>query len=719
MTRTNAPRMAIAAAVTAVIGTSAPAMAQLEEVVVTAQKREQGILDVPLSIATLSGERFTSMFEGGADIRALSARVPGLYAESSNGRVAPRFYIRGLGNIDFDLAASQPVSIIMDEVVKENVVLKSFPLFDIERVEVLRGPQGSLFGRNTTAGIVKFDSYKPTQEFEGRLKVDAGSLGTINVEGAVGGGLTDNLTGRVAVLVQNRDDYINNDYTGESDALGGFEENAAKAFLQWDATDSLTFLLGAHYRDLDGTSAIFRANVFDPGSNSLNENYDRETVYFDEGDNNPQEYESTGYNLKIDWDIGGMTLTSITAYDEADGYSLGDIDGGFGAVFLPEMGPGFIPFPSQTADSADTDQLTQEFRLASEYGDRFNWQVGAFYFDSELEVETNPFFIPATTVKHENTTWAVFGQGDYAFTDAWTLTAGLRWTDDEKDFTAPGYSENVSDDQISGDLALSYAADERSLFWAKVGTGFRAPTIQGRDVAFGGAPSVADSETITSFEFGYKSQFFDDTMRFNAALFYYEVEDIQFTAVGGTSNNIQLINADTGTGMGLEMDVEWLLTDNFVMTFGVGYADTEIEDNGLRVGACGSGRCTVTNPVDENGFVLIDGNPFPNAPETTFNVTASYSYPISDASELFVFTDWSYQGDTNIFLYDAKEFQTDGQYEGGFRAGWRRVDRGLEVAVFGRNITDEENVMGAIDFNNLTGFTNEPQVFGVSVSSEF
>ena len=193
---------------------SAPAMAQLEEVVVTAQKREQGILDVPLSIATLSGERFTSMFEGGADIRALSARVPGLYAESSNGRVAPRFYIRGLGNIDFDLAASQPVSIVMDEVVKENVVLKSFPLFDIERVEVLRGPQGSLFGRNTTAGIVKFDSYKPTQEFEGRVKVDAGSLGTINVEGAVGGGLTDTLSGRVAVLVQNRDDYIDNDYTG-------------------------------------------------------------------------------------------------------------------------------------------------------------------------------------------------------------------------------------------------------------------------------------------------------------------------------------------------------------------------------------------------------------------------------------------------------------------------------------------------------------------------
>ncbi len=128
----------------------------LQEIVVTAQRHEQNVQDVPISVSAISGERLASMFEGGDDIRALATRVPSLYAESSNGRLAPRFYIRGLGNTDFDLAASQPVSIIVDDVVLENVVLKSFPLFDIERVEVLRGPQGTLFGRNTPAGIVKF-----------------------------------------------------------------------------------------------------------------------------------------------------------------------------------------------------------------------------------------------------------------------------------------------------------------------------------------------------------------------------------------------------------------------------------------------------------------------------------------------------------------------------------------------------------------------------------
>ncbi|WP_116369097.1 TonB-dependent receptor [Parahaliea mediterranea] len=713
MKRFSPVHLALAAATASAVSAN-PALAQLEEVIVTAQKREQSLIDVPLSVATLSGERFTSLFEGGADIRGLSARVPGLYVESSNGRVAPRFYIRGLGNIDFDLAASQPVSVIMDEVVKENVVLKSFPLFDIDRVEVLRGPQGSLFGRNTTAGIVKFDSNKPTYEPEGHAKVDVGTLGTTNFEGAMSGGLTDTLAGRIAVLYQSREDYIDNDFTGEDDALGGFVEKAAKGFLLWEPNDQFSALLGAHYRDLDGTAAVFRANIFDPGSNDLNDNYDRDTVFFDGGDNNPQQYQNGGANLKLDYDIGAVTLTSITSWDEADGRSLGDIDGGNLVT-----GPGFIPFPSETQDSADVEQFTQELRVSSNSDGAFNWQAGAFYFDGTLDVETDPGFVPPTTVNHDNTTWAVFGQGDLALGELWTLTAGIRYTDDDKDFTAPGYDVSVSDDQVSGDVALSFAVSDNSTLWAKVGTGFRAPTIQGRDVAFGAAPSVADSETIDSIEFGYKAELMNNRLRLNTAVFYYEVSDMQFTAVGGTNNLIQLVNAEQGTGQGIELDVEWAVTDNLQMTFGAAYADTEIEDGDLRVGGCGSGMCTITNPVDENGLVFVDGNPFPNAPETTYNFTLSYSVPVGRESELFAFTDWSYQGDTQIFLYDAVEFRTEDQFEGGVRLGWRLRDGGYEIALFGRNITDEENVQGAIDFNNLTGFTNEPRVWGLSLATRF
>jgi iron complex outermembrane receptor protein len=701
-------------------GASVASAQVLEEVIVTAQKREQSVMDVPISIATVSDESLTAMFEGGADIRALSTRVPGLYIESSNGRVAPRFYIRGLGNADFDLAASQPVSVIMDEVVKENVVLKSFPLFDIDRVEVLRGPQGSLFGRNTTAGIVKFDSFKPTEEFTGRAKVEVGDYGTRNFEAALGGGITDNLQGRVAVLTQNRDDWIDNGYTGERDAIGEIEEKAVKGFLAWQPTDSIDVLLGAHYRDLQGTATPFRANVLTTGSNDLNENYDRDTVYYDGGQGNPQEYDNDGYNLKVGWDIGAFTLTSITAYENANGFSLGDIDGGNLVT-----GPGFIPFPSETKDDADVQQFTQELRINNNDADRLFWQAGVFYFDADLDVKTDPGFVPPTTISHTNEAWAVFGQADYDLADNWTLTAGIRWTYDDKELKAPrGNDQDIDDDQVSGNLSLAYNLSDDSMAWGKIASGFRGPSIQGRDVAFFGQSTVADSETINSIEFGYKAQFLDDRARLNAAVYYYEVDDMQLTAVGGDGNNVSLVNADSANAAGMEMDFQFLINEYVDISFGAAYVDTEIDDSNLEVAACGSGQCTPTDSlrIDANGTTVanVDGNPFPNSPETTLSFTASFRYP-TGRGELFAFTDWAYQGDTNLFLYETQEYNTSDQFEGGLRTGYRQTSGKYEweVAAYVRNITDEENIQGGIDFNNNTAFDNEPRIWGGSFSIGF
>ena len=208
-------------------------------------------------------------------------------------------------------------------------------------------------------------------------------------------------------------------------------------------SDDLSLLFNVHGRDNDGTASVFRANVLGPGSDDFNSNYDRDTVSFDEGDNNPQEAKGLGGSMRVDWDLGEtVTLTSITAYEQTDDRSLGDIDGGFGADFLPFVGPcppgttppPCIPFPSQTQDAIDNlDQLTQEIRLASQASDRMFWQAGVFYFDSEFSVTTTPFFVPPTTVVHENTAWAAFGNLSYDVTDELTLTGGLRYTDDEKD----------------------------------------------------------------------------------------------------------------------------------------------------------------------------------------------------------------------------------------------------------------------------------------------
>ena len=697
---------------------SATDEAGLEDIYVVAQRRSENLQDVPVSASTLDDERLAALTSGGGDVLQLAGRVPGLNVESSNGRVAPRFYIRGLGNTDFDLAASQPVSVIIDDVVQENVALKSFPIFDVEQVEVLRGPQGSLFGRNTPAGIVNFRSVRPSDEFDARLNASYGSFGTSVLDGAVGGGIAPGVSGRVALSYRRRDDWVDNTFNVSE--LGGYDDFAGRAQVLFEPTAEFSALLNLHGRTYEGTSTLFRANVLSTGSNELNGNFDRDSVSYNGGGGNNQAYDQLGGSATLSYDFGGLTLTSITGYETLDGNSRGDIDGGVAGV-----GPGFIPFDSDTTDSIDDlTQFTQELRIASEAG-AFNWQAGIFYFDSELTVSTvGAGFPPLTTLEHTNTSWAVFGQVGYEVNDRLTLSAGLRYTEDEKDLVGvltsiPVAPVNVSDEHLSWDLSAVYEVNPDLNLYGRVATGFRAPTIQGRDVAFFNPPSVANSETILSYEAGVKADLLDNRARVNAAVFYYTIEDQQFSAIGGLGNFNQLVNAAEGEAYGFEIEGEWAATDNLFLTSSFSYKHTEINDSDLVVGPCGSGQCTVRDPGDGLGNVFIDGNPFPQAPEFTFDVTAEYEHPLASGASLFVGTDWTVRGSFNIFLYDAVEYETDTQFEGGLRAGYRSADGRYEGAVFGRNITDEENVIGGIDFNNNTAFVNEPRVIGVSLSARY
>jgi outer membrane receptor protein involved in Fe transport len=730
----NLGRFGGAVSVTALVLSGAlavPAIAQeatndngLDVIIVTAQKRAENIQDVPISISTMDGDNLDNILSGGDDILALSARIPSLNIESSNGRVAPRFYIRGLGNTDFDLAASQPVSVIMDDVVMENVALKSFPLFDVAQVEVLRGPQGTLFGRNTTAGIVKFDSVRPSDEFSANGSVSWGRFNTIRATGAVGGALIENkLSMRISGLYTQRDNWIDNGFTGENNVLGGYEDFAGRVQLLFTPTDRLSVLLIGQARDLDGNSAtLFRANIFDAGSNRLNQNFVRDTVFFDGGNNNFQKYNNTGLTLKTEYEADAVTFTSITSLQTVDGSSIGDIDGGFGASFLPFMGPGFIPFPSTTEGSIKNhNQLTQEFRLASNGSGPAKWQAGAYYFNMDLDLGTNPFFVPETVLKQSNNTWAIFGQGSYDLTDQFTVTAGVRYTEDKKRLGAiatnfPISEVNIKGSKVSWDVSGTYAATDNLNLYARAARGFRAPSIQGRDVAFFGQPSTARSETIDSIETGFKSELLENTLRLNADIYYYRIKNMQLTAIGGAGNFNQLINAKKGIGYGFESDLEWLASDNLMITAGFALNKTEFKDPNLAVPVCGSGLCTPLDPLDANGNALVSGNPFPQAPKITGNFTARYSVPAGENGEFYAFTDWSIQGKTNFFLYESAEFKASGNFEGGLRLGYLRNDDALDVSLYVRNITNEDNVIGGIDFNNLTGFTKGPRTFGLTVS---
>ncbi len=705
---------------------SGSAFAQVDQVIVTAQKREENIQDVPISITAMPADEVNTILQGGGDILSLANRTPGLYAESSNGRTAPRFYIRGLGNTDFALQATQPVSVIMDDVVKENTLLKSFPLFDVEQIEVLRGPQGTLFGRNTTAGIIKLSSVKPSQETDMRFSTSYGTYGSMNTQVAVGGALSDTLSGRVSGALIRRSDYVDNTFTNVKDELGGFEDLAGRAQLLWTPSEQLDVLLDVHARDEEGTATLFRANILTTGSNDVNSNFVKDEVAFDGGGGNPQEINSKGITLNVSYDLGEMTFTSISAFDQATGLSRGDIDGGFGAAFLPFMGPGFIPFPSDTGNEYFTNQYTQEVRLASNGGDAFNWQVGAFVFRSKMKALTDPGFVPPSIIVDHKKAWAIFGQGSYDFNDTTTLTGGVRYTKDKADLSvfnqpgAPVPETKIDAGEISWDVSLNHELNDDVNVYARVARGFRGPSIQGRDVAFFGGVTTADSETIQSYEVGFKSMLADNHLRFNAAAFYYRVKDQQFTAVGGTGNNVGLVNADKGVGYGFEADATWAVTEHFNLTAGFALNETEIKDPNLSVAICGSGQCTPTDTLINIGGTdraLVDGNPFPNAPKITANFIADYKAPINDSMDFVLSFDGSIQGKTNLFLYESLEYNTSGNFELGGKIGLTFDDDKYEIAAFARNFTDEVNVAGGIDFNNNTAFVTEPRIIGIMFSA--
>ncbi len=756
----NRPISSIGAAVVATtVATSlcfsTAALAQgleLEEIIVTATKRSEVLAEVPISISNLSGDRLENRFSGGESILAIASAAPGLYAESSNGRHAPRFYMRGLGNADFDQAASQPVSVVFDEGAMEQVTLKAFPIFDVANIEVIRGPQGTLYGRNTTAGIVKINTHRPEQETSGYIKGSYGSLDTFTLEGAIGGALSKTLSGRISVLRQDRSNWIDNGFTGQDDAIGGFDETAGRVQLFWQPSDNFSALLMHQTRDLGGNSAsAFRANTISPGTNNLNSNFDRDTVYYDGGGGNVAEIDADGTNLTLEWNFGAMTLTSITSYQKATQFARGDIDGGVvdptlsittpegiqcidAGFVIPVFGPArtcpdFIFISSDTGGNNIIKQFSQEFRLASNLDGAFNYQVGAFFFDDELSTSTEFGIGPGardtvvgSIAFHENSTFAVFAQGSWDISEQTNLTIGLRYTDDEKDYTpiiAPASQAaiNLQDDNVSWDISLSHALTEKSQVYGRIAAGFRAPSIQARNAAFGGPVTTAESETILSYEVGYKSDL-SDTFRFSAAAFIYDIDDMQLTAIGGGGNFTTLLNAKGGSGAGVEFEFDWLISESVILSAGFGYADTQIEDDTLSV-STGIGAKTVLDPLNADGNALIDGNPFQHAPEWTLNVELSYEKPLPSGNEVFFFTDWKFKGDTNEFLYESAEYNTSSQFEGGLRVGYRNVEGDWEVALFGRNITDEENVIGGIDFSNTTSFVNEPAVWGIQASKNF
>ncbi len=726
----------------------------IEVIEVTARKRVENVQEVPVAVTALQGDSLDAYSSAAMDIRFLNAKIPSLSVESSFGRTFPRFYMRGLGNSDFDLNASQPVSLVVDDVVQESPILKGFPVFDLERVEVLGGPQGTLFGRNTPAGLVKFDSAKPSQDFDGFASLSYGSKNTSDLRAAVGGGLTDNLSARISVLRQDRDNYIDNKAPGfeQDSVLGGYTDQALRLQFLYEG-DDFDALFNYHMRDLDGKPVAFYGNGIKSGSNDLADNFSRDTVYHDSASRATQQVETEGASLKLTFELDNHTITSITGYESAELFSRADVDGGYGCngfgcppVPLP-TGPGTINLSSETADGIpDHQQITQELRLTSNLDGDLNYQVGLFYFNEDLTIESFSYDALAAfggptglengyVIQEQDTTaWAIFSSVDYSLSDKTSVTVGLRYSDDDKDYNnertqsplsflgAPDYAAgavSTNDSHVSWDISVSHKYTDDINLYARVADTFRAPSIQGRSLfAFDDGISVADSETIISYEAGIKSDILDNMGRINASVFYYTMDDQQLTSVGGDSNTARLLNANETVGYGFEIDSQFILSENWLVTANASYNNTELNDDGLSVPICAS--CTVTDPINGDGMALVDGNSLPHAPEWIFNFTARYAIEIGEG-EFYAYTDWSYRDEISFFLYNSVEFTGEALLEGGLRTGytWDGDDREYEVALFVRNLTDEQQAIGAVDFTNNTAIVNEERFIGAEFKVNF
>ncbi len=709
---------------------------KLETVIVTANRRAESIKEVPMSISAIKGEALDTYTASGQDIRFLSARTPSLNIESDFGRSFPRFYIRGLGNTDFDLNASQPVGLVYDDIVQENPVLKGFPVFDVDQVEILRGPQGTLFGRNSPAGVIKFDSAKPSKRFEGYASVGFGNYGAVNLESAINAPINSDWAARVSAQAQSRNDRVNNPQATGTRSLEGYHDNAARVQLQYKNQD-FTALLNVHGRDMAGNATLFRANIIQKGTNNLVPGFDY-AAYPTDGINK-QTLTSWGSNLHLQWDLKDMSIYAITGYDRAKFYSRADVDGGYGASFALPMGPGFIPFPAETADGVPyLRQMTQEIRVQSTTKDALQWIAGLYYFNESLQVDSFDFnslggnVQDGYAVQHQQAkSYAAFGSVNYAINEQTKVRAGLRYTKDSKDFDAqrlwtPGkpqsaggtklFTTSPSASNLTWDLNGNYALDKQTNLFARIATGYRAPSVQGR-VLFGDGISVARSEKTLSFEAGVKKDILENTAHVDFTVFQYTARDLQLTAGNGSVNQNQLVNADKATGQGFELDLTAKINRNWKAIVGVSYNDTQIKDSALYVVPCGNG-CTVTNPAGPNGTVAINGNPLPRAPKWVGNFSLKYTTQIGDGT-LYAITDWSYKDRYNMFLYAAKEYDAKSMLEGGLRVGYQWADGKYEVAGYARNITNRQQVVAAIDFNNLTGILNEPRSYGVQFKANF
>ncbi len=695
----------------------------LEEIVVTAQKRSESLQDTPIAISAITGDSIEKL--GRDDVAAIAISTPALAYSEAGGEA--QIYLRGVGSNLFTVGADPSVATTLDGVYlgRSNMGLTQF--LDVDRVEVLRGPQGTLYGRNATGGAINIISRMPTNELEGYGSLGFGSFNRRELKAAISGPISERWSGRLALRGLQDDGF-----TDDLDGRGGdkIDDNDMKAVR----------LIG-RYRN-EGFTATFIGDYseFDGGNTSIRpiDNLGAARVLGAV----PTEFGDTRNNVPsfFNWQTGGVTatfewaatdnitVTSITAYRSWDSDFLFNTDGTEIEV-------------TRTTQVYDTKQKSSELRINGDF-DRVRWIGGLYYIEEDKFgalglVRANlatpgAFLIPA---QNDGTAWAAFGQVDFDITDRVSVTAGLRFNDEKKeDFnqqinifqsaTNPrerillGLFGNLTPVGFVATPANTRTADKSWQAWTpKIGVNFRASddlllfASYTKGFKSGGyndfQPSnpVYEPEFIKSYEAGVKSDWLDGRLRLNGSLFYYDYSNLQ---VSGFINSLTAVtNAAAATIQGAEVEVSWRPLEALRLDASLGYIDATYDDFRAIYGVCsplaiqiGDASCPVGTTPGRPRFIDADGNRLNNAPEFKGNVSATYDIKLAGGGTVTLFGQLAHQDDVYFNAANDAAATQDAFTLLDARIAYTSANGAMEVSLSGKNLTDEDY------FHNIVQFTS-------------
>ena len=646
----------------------------LEEVIVTATKREQSMQDVAVAVTALGADVLQdALIESAEDLTFL---VPSLNLQKGGNAANSSFSIRGIGTQSFSAAVEPSVSTMLDGVVMGRSGQAFMQLLDVERIEVLRGPQGTLFGKNSTGGVVHIITQNPTDEPTGELMATAINDEEYRGGLTVSGPLTDELGYRLSATGTTVDDYTKNQFDG--DKLNGGDEWSVRGKVRWFPLETLELKWASDFRDssYDTSAAPIRSLVpYGSREDDIRDILDSIVPVVPGKENEDvninklpySESESWGHSLEANWDIGEYVVTSITAYREFQIESFGD----------PDSQP-IDAFDFDQIGDKDQDQLTQELRLLSPGDGKLTYVVGLFYFDQTLDENFRRYFeivtdepgeaVAGFTVDTKN--WAAFGEATYHFADTWRLIVGARYTEDELDYEfvrtlegnnlgLPPPVEQTRGDTDESDLSpkvvVQWDYSDEGMTYLSYTQGYKGPAF---DMTFGTNPvdlPPVDPETSDSWELGLKTTLLDGRLRLNTALFYSVYDDFQAQSfydpdgvppecppdnencnAGDDPGGFILINAGEVKTQGLEVDFLAQVTENLRLTGAFAYIDASIED--YPEGQCSGGQIYREEgecaPGPGNGLQDLAGGDLPFSPDWKGNLAASYFVPLQGSFDM-------------------------------------------------------------------------------------